>query len=103
MNPIREQFVRDMQAAGLSEASQKRYLKNVDIFFRTVWAAPEDITERMMQDFIIAVRNRDVARETFRGYFYALRFFFLTTMRREWPSLKKTEFVLPPGNAFETR
>jgi len=102
MHPIREQFIRDMQVAGLSEATQTRYLKNVDLFFKAIWRSPEEATERMVQDFIIEVRGRDVARETFRGYFYALKFFFLSSMRRDWASLKKTGFALPPGSVCGT-
>ena len=100
MNPIRDQFIRDMQAGGLSEATQKRYLKNVDLFFKAVWRAPEEVTEAMVKDFVISVRERDVARETFRGYWYALRFFFRETMRRDWESLKKTLCVPPRGSVF---
>jgi hypothetical protein len=92
-----------MQAGGLAETTQTRYLANVDFFFKAVWTAPEDVTETMVKEFIIGVRNRDVARETFRGYQYALRFFFLTTMRREWESLKKTGFVPPRGSVFARR
>ncbi len=103
MNPIRDQFTRDMQAAGLAAMTQTRYLKNVDLFFKAVWRAPEDVTEAMVKDFVIAVRERDVARETFRGYWYALRFFFRETMHREWESLKKTLCVPPRASVCATR
>ncbi len=102
MNPIREQFIKDMQISGLSEATQQRYLKNVGLFFKTTWLSPQTVTEQVVRDFLLEVRNRDVARETFRGYFYALKFFFLTTMRRDWPSLKKTRFARLPNSVFGT-
>ena len=98
MHPIREQFIKDMQAGGLSEATQQRYVKNVDLFFKAIWCSPEEVTQAMLQDFIIEVRNRDVARETFRGYHYALKYFFLTTLGRDWALLKKTEFAPPPSS-----
>ncbi len=100
MHAIRGQFIRDMQVCGLSEATQKRYLKNVDLFFKAIWCSPEEVTEAMVQDFIIEVRNRDVARETFRGYHYALKCFFLNTMHRDWGLLKKTGFVHRPSSVF---
>jgi len=99
MHAIRGQFIKDMQAGGLSEATQQRYLKNVDLFFKAVWCCPEEVSEGMLQDFIIEVRNRDVARETFRGYHYALKYFFVTTLRRDWALLKKTAFAHPPSSA----
>jgi hypothetical protein len=70
----------------------------VDLFFKAIWRSPEEVTEAMVQDFIIEVRNRDVARETFRGYHYALKCFFVTTMRRQWPLLKKTQFARLPSS-----
>jgi Phage integrase, N-terminal SAM-like domain len=90
MHPIRDQFIKDMQAGGLAEATQKRYVKNVDLFFKAIWCTPEEVTEAMVRDFFIEVRNRDVARETFRGYHYALKCFFVSTMRRDWALPKKT-------------
>jgi len=98
MHPIREQFIKDMQAGGLSGATQKRYLKNVDLFFKAIWRSPAEVTEAMVQSFIIEVRARDVARETFRGYHYALKCFFVNTMHRDWALLKKTRFARPPSS-----
>ncbi len=98
MHPIREQFIKDMQAGGLAEATQEHYLNNVDLFFRATWQNPNTVTEQMVKDFMREVRAREVARETFRGYLYALKFFFLTTMRRDWPSLKKTRFARPTNS-----
>lgn len=103
MHPIREQFIKDMQVAGLADATQQRYLKNVDLFFKAVWRNPEEVTEAMVQDFIVSVRNRDVAKETFRGYHYALKFFFVNSLRRDWPLLKKTEFARRPGSVCVRR
>ena len=98
MHPIRDQFIKDMQVAGLADATQQRYLKNVDLFFKAIWRCPEEVTEAMVRDFIIEVRNRDVAKETFRGYHYALKFFFVNSMHRDWALLKKTEFARPPSS-----
>lgn len=103
MHAIREQFIKDMQVAGLSDATQERYLKNVDLFFKAVWRNPEEVTEAMVQDFIVAVRDRDVAKETFRGYHYALKFFFVTTLQRDWALLKKTEFARRPSSVCARR
>lgn len=82
---LRAQFVKDMETAGLSKATQQRYLKNVDLFFKSAWYSPAEVTEAMVQDFIISVRNRDVARERFRGYHYALKCFFVNTVGCDWP------------------
>lgn len=103
MCDIRDRFIRDMQAGGLSASTQERYLKNVEQFFKRVWRSPEAVTETQVQAFMIGLRERDVARETFRNYFFALKFFFGTTLRRDWASLKKTGFVRPPSSVFASR
>jgi hypothetical protein len=88
-NTIRDQFVADMQAAGLCASTQKRYLCCVGGFMKWAWTAPEDANERDIQAFLIGLRDRDVARETFRGYRFALEFLFVNTLRREWALFKK--------------
>ena len=86
---IRVQFVRDMQVAGLSVGTQKRYLSSVGGFLRATWVAPSSATEGEVQSFLIAQRDRGVARETFRGYRYALQFLFVNTLGRDWALFKK--------------
>ncbi len=88
-NTIRDQFVSDMQLAGLTSGSQKRYLGCVNAFFRETWLSPEAITERDVQQFFIALRAKDVAGETYRGYRFALAFFFEETLQCNWSLFKK--------------
>ena len=86
---MRDQFVRDMQVAGLSAGTQTRYLSSVNGFFRDTWREPTSVAERDVQDFLIALRAQGVARETFRGYRYALQFLFANSLGRDWPLFKK--------------
>ena len=88
-NTIRDQFVVDMQVAGLAAGSQERYLGCVNTFLKETWLAPDAVTEHDVQQFLILLRDRDVAGETFRGYRFALAFFFGNTLRRDWPLFKK--------------
>jgi site-specific recombinase XerD len=88
-NTIKEQFVSDMQLAGLAVGSQKRYLGCVNTFFQETWLSPDSVTEREVQQFFISLREKDVAGETFRGYRFALAFFFEHTMQRDWALFKK--------------
>jgi hypothetical protein len=88
-NTIKDQFMADMQVAGLVAGTQERYLGCVNVFFKETWLAPQAVTERDVQQFFIALRAKDVARETFRGYRFALAFFFEHTMQRDWPLFKK--------------
>jgi hypothetical protein len=88
-NTIKEQFVRDMQVAGLSAGTQARYLSCVNGFMKACWVSPDSATERQVQDFLIGLREAEAARETFRGYRYALQFLFVNTLDRDWALFKK--------------
>lgn len=88
-NEIQDQFVRDMQVAGLSAGTQGRYLSAVNGFFKATWRDAASATERDVQDFLIARREQGVARETFRGHRFALQFLFANTLGRDWPLFKK--------------
>ena len=81
--------MRDMQVAGFAPESQRRYLTSVSGFFRDSWLEPLSVTERDVQDFLLLLRDKKVARETFRGYRYALQFFFVNTLGRDWALFKK--------------
>jgi len=86
---IRDQFVRDMQVAGLATGTQARYLSSVNGFFKVAWLEPASVTERDIQEFLIGLREQGVARETFRGYRYALQFLFANSLGRDWALFKK--------------
>jgi len=88
-NEIKAQFVRDMQVAGLAAGTQEQYLSTVDLFFKATWLSAEAVAEKDVQEFLISLRERDVARETFRGYRFALQFLFANTLGRDWPLFKK--------------
>lgn len=88
-NEIKDQFVRDMQVAGLSEGTQAQYLSCVHGFLKSAWVSPSSVTEHQVQDFLIGLREAQVARETFRGHRYALQFLFVNTLGRDWPLFKK--------------
>lgn len=92
-NGIRDQFVRDMQVAGLAARTQEKYLSSVDCFFRTLWLSADTVTEQDVQTFLIGLRDRDMARETFRGYRFALACLFVNTLGRDWPLFTKKNFA----------
>jgi hypothetical protein len=102
LNKIKDQFVRDMQVAGLGTKTQETYLYAVGAFFRTSWVAAEAATETDVQDYLVSLRERDVAKGTFRVQRYALEFLFTNTLRREWPLFQKK---LPhhPRSVFRKR
>jgi len=57
---FRDEFVRDMQVAGLSSGTQTRYLSSVNGFFRDTWLEPSSVREQDVQSYLIALRERGV-------------------------------------------
>jgi hypothetical protein len=88
-NPLMEQFVRDMVVAGHGEGTQATYLGAVQQFIAATWTSPEQATEAQLQSYLIALRERDVAGQTFRVQRFALQFLFQNTLARDWPLFKK--------------
>ena len=88
-NPLMAQFVRDMAVAGHGEGTQATYLGAVQQFIQATWTSPREATEAQLQTYLIGLRQRDVAGETFRVQRFALQFLFQNTLSRDWPLFKK--------------
>lgn len=88
-NPLMAQFVRDMQVAGHCAGTQHAYLDAVQRFIQITWISPIAATEEHFQDYLLTLRARDVAGETFRVQRFALQFLFQNTLGYDWALFKK--------------
>ena len=88
-NPLMAQFVSDMQVAGHGEGTQTTYLGAVQQFIQATWTSPRETSEAQLQSYLIGLRARDVAGETFRVQRFALQFLFQNTLGRDWGLFKK--------------
>jgi hypothetical protein len=88
-NALMAQLVNDMAVAGLAESTQRAYLEAVQRFIQATWVAPAAASEADLQSYLIDLRRRDVAGETFRVQRFALQFLFQNTLGRDWPIFKK--------------
>jgi hypothetical protein len=88
-NPLMAQFVRDMQVAGHGEGTQATYLGAVQQFIQATWTSPREASEAQLQSYLIGLRARDVAGETFRVQRFALQFLFQNTLGRDLALFKK--------------
>ena len=75
--------------AGLSTGTRAQYLSSVNELFKVAWLEPASLAERDVQEFLVALPGQGVARETFRGWRYALQFLFANTLGRDWALFKK--------------
>jgi len=53
---------------GWLRGTQVQYLSLADLFFKVTWLSAEAVGKRDVQRFLVPPRDRDVARETLRGY-----------------------------------
>jgi len=88
-NVIRQQVISDMKLAGLAAKTQEDYLGMMDRFFGNVWVAPEQVTEKMVADYLKSKIQRGITPGTLRPMRYALQFVFQNTLGRDWDLFKK--------------
>ncbi len=88
-NQHREQFINDMVLAGLAPEAQRVYLDAIDSVVRHYWQDPAMLTEQQVQDYIIERLKNDLPKGTYKVIRYALRFFFINTLGRDWTLFKK--------------
>jgi hypothetical protein len=82
MSPLRARMIEDMILAGLSQGTQKHYLRAVWQLAKYYRRAPDQFTE--VRAYLLDLRQRGVARGTFEIARAGLRFFFCQTLGRAW-------------------
>lgn len=90
MNELRERMRADMDLAGLSPATQARYVAAVERFLRHTWVSPDAADERLLADYLRQLIGEGAARGTFKTARFGLQFLFQNTLGRDWPLLKKS-------------
>ena len=84
MSPQRQQMIEAMILAGLSEGTQRQYLRAVWRLAKYYRRAPDQLSEAEVRAYLLDLRQRGVARGTFEIARAALRFFFCQTFGRAW-------------------
>ncbi len=79
-NALKEQFVMDMELAGLAVSSRRTYLDAVESLIRYFWCSPADLTEQQVNEYLIKFHRSGPARGTFKIRRAALRLFFCNTL-----------------------
>jgi hypothetical protein len=90
MSKLRNRMTRDMQLAGLVEGTRREYLRAVRQLAAYYMIAPDQLSERKVEDYILYVRDDlGVAKGTFAPIFYGLKFFYLNSLGYDWPLFTK--------------
>ncbi len=75
----------DLQLSGAKPNTQKSYLREVDYLVKYFHRSPEELGEAELKEYLLSlIKERHLSEGTFRFYVAALKFFYRTTLKREW-------------------
>ena len=89
VNALKCKFLTDMELAGMSPQSRKRYLFAAEQLLKHSWCSPAEMTEQQVQDYVLERHRQGPAKSTFRLLYLSLRFLFRETLGRDWDLFKK--------------
>ena len=94
MTELRRRMIRDMNLAGFAASTQRSYIHGVRQLAKHYMRSPDRLTEKQVEDYVFYLREeKKVAKGTFQEYFYAIRFFYVNTLNRDWALFTKKKSV----------
>jgi integrase/recombinase XerD len=86
MGKLRDQMLVDLQLCGAKPRTQKTYLREVENLAKYFNRPPEELGEAELKAYMLYLINkRHLSDGTFRFYVAGLKFFYRTTLKRDWP------------------
>lgn len=103
MSELRDRMIQDLKLAGLKPGTAEVYLRAVRQLTAYYMVAPDRLTERQVQDYILYVRDDlGVAKGTFEPMLAGLKFLYVNTLGYEWPLLTKKKSASPARSVCRT-
>jgi len=99
MSPLRVRMIQDMMLAGLASTTQTVYVEAVRRLAAHYRRSPDELTEEEVRAYLVALREREVARGTFKANHYGIQFLYRQTLDREWALFSKKDSS-PAAEAF---
>ena len=93
MTPLRTKMIEDMRLAGLAPSTQAVYLQAVCGLAAHYRRSPDALSEDEVRAYLIALRERGVARGTFHHNQHGIQFLYRHTLDRDWLLFSKKRFV----------
>ncbi len=88
MTALRERMIEDLQLHGFAEKTQEAYLRAVRQLAAHCKKPPDQISEDELRGYFLYLKNeKGVSQSTSRVVLSGIKFFYLNTLRREWPTL----------------
>jgi hypothetical protein len=103
MSELRNRMIQDLKLAGLVEGTQREYVRAVYQLAGYYMVSPDQLTERMVEQYLLYVRDElGVAKGTFGPIVAGLKFFYLSTLGYDWPLFLKKKFACPARSGSPT-
>lgn len=84
MSPQRARMIEDMILAGLARGTQKLYARAVRRLAAHYHRSPDLLSEEEVRSYLLGLRQRGVAHDTFQTSHYGVRFYYEHTRGRAW-------------------
>jgi integrase/recombinase XerD len=89
MGELKDRMKKDMELKNLSERTIKTYLNCVRNFVIYYGKSPEDMDHDAIRDYLYyLLKEKNSCQATISQHYSALKFFFQTTLARDWEALK---------------
>lgn len=90
MTELRRQMTQDLQLAGLSEGTQRAYLRALQELAKFFNASPDLLTEKQVREYFLYLKNdRKFAPGSLKIAYNGIKFFYTYTVPRQWPTLRR--------------
>lgn len=94
MTLLRQRMIEDMQLRDLAPNTQIAYVRSVRQLAEYYGKSPKDIGEEELRRYFLYLKNeKRVADKTFTVIFFAIKFFYRYTLKRDWPTF---DLIQPP-------
>ena len=90
LSPLAQKMAQDLQLAGLSDTTEKAYLRAVRKFAQWVNKSPDQASEGDLRRYLLFIKNDQLWEANSLKVAYAgLKFFYRHTCPQDWPTLRK--------------
>lgn len=93
MTPLRQRMIEDMTLAGLARSTQGIYVQAVRGLARHYRRSPDQLGEEEVRQYLLGMRERGVAKGTFKASHYGIQFLYRRTLGLDWPLFSKKRFA----------
>jgi integrase/recombinase XerD len=103
MSPLRQRMIEDMKLAGLSATTHTIYIKAVRGLAAHYRRSPDQLSEEEVRTYLLSMRERGVARGTFKANHYGIQFLYRNTLNRDWALFSKKRSASPSRSGSPIR